>query len=305
MASPESVRALLTGCIVPIVTPWDANGVISMPGLGAMLDFHAARGVSGIVPGDLVGEYPALSLAERQALIEGTVKYGRGRFVVVAMVSHASIDTAIDLARIAERAGANAIKLALPYAYVPSETMILEYVRRISDSVGLPFIVESSEAQQIPLSVISALCADPRFIGVEEMGSDLGRLHRLYRDFSTRLALLPAGDTALFALCLLGAPGCIAAENNFVPIFMRELLDACHLRNLDRALELFDRRAQFRDLFRADLARHGFTPWTKAAMELLGLPVGKPRPPHVPLTAEETAKLRTALHQQFGLAVPD
>lgn len=305
MATPNSVRARLAGCIAPIVTPLDSEGVICLPALETMLEFHAAQGVTGIVPGDLVGEYPALSHIERETLIDAVVRFGQGRFAVVALVSHASIDTAVKLARFSERAGVDAIKLALPYPYVPAEEMILEYVRRVTAAVELPFILESSDAQEVPLSVVAELCKESRFVGLEEMGSDLGRLDRLYRDFSDRLALLPAGDAALFVLCLLGAPGCIATENNFAPTFMRELLGACRRRDLDRALAMFSRRAQFRDLFRDGLARDAFTPWTKAAMELLGLPVGKPRMPHAPLTADETARLRTALQQQFGLAVPN
>jgi 4-hydroxy-tetrahydrodipicolinate synthase len=283
------------------VTPFDETGAISLGGLAAVLDFLAAQGVTGIVPGDLVGEYPALSLREREQLIEGAAGLGRRRFVVIALVSHPSAETAVALARFAERAGADVVKLALPYSYVPADGMILDYVRRVSGAVGLPFMVESSDDLQIPLPVIEALCADARFAGVEEMGSDLGRLHRLHREFGSRLALLPAGEAALLVLCLLGAPGCIIAESNFAPAFVREFLDACRRRDLDGALALFDRRTQYRDLFRAGLPKGSFTPWSKAALELLGLPVGAPRPPHEPLTGAERTTLRAALRELFGL----
>lgn len=283
------------------MTPFDETGAISLGGLAAVLDFLAAQGVTGIVPGDLVGEYPALSLREREQLIEGAAGLGRRRFVVIALVSDPSAETAAALAQHAERAGADVIKLALPYSYVPAEAMIVEYVRRVSGAVGLPFMVESSDELQVPLPVIETLCADARFVGVEEMGSDLGRLHRLHREFGRRLALLPAGEAALLVLCLLGAPGCIIAEGNFAPAFVREFLDACRRRDLDRALELFDRRTRYRDLFRAGLPRASFTPWAKAALALRGLPVGGPRPPHEPLNAAELATLRTALSELFGV----
>ena len=302
MVPPAVVHARLVGCIAPVATPFDAGGNISLAGFRTVLDFLAAQGVTGIVPGDLVGEYPALSPDERRQLIEATVELGRGRFVVVALVSDASIDSAIGLARFAERTGADAIKLALPYPYVPADSVVLDYVRRITAASGLPFIVESSDELEVSIPVIAALCDDPRFVGMEEMGTSLGRLQRLHREFAGRLALLPAGETALLVLCLLRAPGCLAAENNFVPAFMREFLEACHRRDLVSALALFDRRTQYRDLFRAELHRQSFTPWTKAAMELLGLPVGKPRAPHPQLTAAEVVLLRKALVEQFGLA---
>ena len=301
MAPPDAIRARLAGCIAPVATPFDAGGNISLAGFRAVLDFLSAQGVTGIVPGDLIGEYPALSLDERRQLIEATVELGRGRFVVAALVSDASIDTAIGLARFAERAGADAIKLALPYPYIPTNAMVLEYVQRVVAASALPFIVESSDELEVGIPVIAALCDDPRFVGMEEMGTGLGRLQRLHREFAGRLAFLPAGETALLVLCLLGAPGCLAAENNFIPAFMREFLDACHRQDMVRALALFDRRTQYRDLFRAELHRQSFTPWTQAAMELLGLPVGKPRAPHPQLTAADLALLRKALVEQFGL----
>jgi 4-hydroxy-tetrahydrodipicolinate synthase len=302
-SSPEQLRARLAGCITPVATPFDAEGRISRANFAVVLDFLAAQGVTGIVPGDLIGEYPALSVDERRQLIEATVELGRGRLVVAALVSDASIATAMELARFAERAGVDAIKIALPYPYIPTDAMTLEYLRRVTGASTLPFLVESSDELEVSLRVIETLSADPRFIGMEEMGTGLGRLQRLHREFAQRLAFLPAGETALLVLCLLGAPGCLAAESNFIPRFMAEFLDACKRRDLDRALALFDRRTRYRDLFRSSLARQSFTPWTKAAMELIGLPVGKPRPPHERLSAAELGLLREVLVEQFQLSL--
>ena len=302
-ASPEELRARLTGCITPVATPFDGEGRISLANFRVVLDFLASQGVTGIVPGDLIGEYPALSIDERRQLIEAAVELGRGRFIVAALVSDASIETAMELARFSERMGVDAIKIALPYPYVPTDAMTLEYLRRVTSASTLPFLVESSDELEVSLPVIEALSADPRFVGMEEMGNGLGRLQRLHREFAKRLAFLPAGETALLVLCLLGAPGCLAAENNFIPAFMGKFLDACKRRDLDRALTLFDRRTQYRDLFRSSLIRQSFTPWTKAAMELIGLPVGKPRPPHERLTAAELGLLRRALVEQFELSL--
>jgi hypothetical protein len=85
---------------------------------------------------------------------------------------------------------------------------------------------------------------------------------------------------------------------------MREFLGACHRRDLDGALELFGRRRRYRDLFRDGLRRGlpMYTPWAKAATELLGLPVGKPRLPHEPLRPEALHVLRAALREEFGLS---
>jgi 4-hydroxy-tetrahydrodipicolinate synthase len=297
------LRPRLRGLVAPIVTPFDDQGAISLSGLRRVLRFVEDGGVAGVIPGDLIGEFFSLTLDERRLLIEKTATAVEGRMVVIALAGDTSLDNAIALARFAEQAGADVIKLALPYPYTPSESAILTYYRRMADAVRLPFIVESSDEFEIPLSVIEALCEDPRFAGLEELGSDVGRLDRLYREFAERLVILPSGEPALLYLCLLGTPGLIAAECNFAPAFMRDFLDACQRRDLDHALALFGRRRRYRDLFRDGLGRGlpMYTPWAKAAMELLGLPVGKPRLPHEPLSDKERQALRAALSREFGL----
>ena len=150
--------------------------------------------------------------------------------------------------------------------------------------------------------------ASPRrltFVGLEELGSSLSRLDHIYREFSSRLAILPSGENAFLYLGLMGAPGTIAADSNFAPRVIGEFLAACHGRELDRALDIFGRRRGYRDLFREGLSRGlpMFVPYTKAAMELLGLRVGRPRPPQESPHAGDIGPLRDALRREFGLAV--
>jgi 4-hydroxy-tetrahydrodipicolinate synthase len=300
---PE-LRHRLRGLVAPIVTPFDGEGALSLPGLSRVLEFLAGAGVAGVIPGDLVGEFFALTLDERHRLLEETIRAVRGRMVVIALTADTSLENAVSLARVAERAGADVVKLALPYPYAPAASAILAYFERVADAGDLPFLVESSDELPIPLPVIAALCERPRFLGLEELGTDLGRLDQLWREFATRLVILPSGETALLFLCLMGAPGLISAECNFAPAFMQDFLDACQRRDLDRALQLFGRRRRYRDLFREGLRRGLplYTPWAKAAMELLGLPVGKPRLPSEALTSDETEALRAALRTEFGLS---
>lgn len=303
----ERVRDRLRGIVVPAVTPFTSTGSLSVEGIHRLVGWWRETGaVAGLIPGDLVGEVGSLTLQERRALLTETIKASAGEMVVIALTADGSAANSIALARFARDAGADLIKLGLPYPYAPDASAMLAIFRRIDDAVGMPFLIESSDELPIPLPVIRALCGRETFVGLEELGSDLGRLDQLYREFATRLVLLPSGETALLFLCLMGAQGLIAAEGNFAPRFMAEFLAACRARHLDRALELFGRRRRYRDLFREDLGRGrpAFTPYAKAAMEILGLPVGTPRLPHEPLTREATATLRAVLGLEFELTLP-
>lgn len=307
MITADSVRSRLRGVIAPTVTPFDDDGAISIPGVRRVVNFLAGAEVDGIIPADLIGEVLSLTLEERRTVLAESVQAAGGRMIVVALTGDPSLQNAVELARFAARAGADVIKLSLPYPYTPSAASMLDLFRRIDDAADMPFLVESSDSLVVSLDVIAALEERPNFVGIEEWGSDLGRMDRLFQEFSDRLAILPSGETALLFLSLLGAPGLIAAEVNFAPLVMREFLAACQRREIDHALALFGRRRRYRDLFREGLRRGLplFTPYAKAAVALQGLPVGRPRSPHDPLTAEETARLRDVLQREFGLTASE
>ena len=297
------VRSRLRGVIAPTVTPFDRDGAVSLPGVRRVVDFLAKARVDGIIPADLIGEVLSLTLDERRAVLTESVQAAGGRMVVIALIADPSLHNAITLARFAAKAGADVIKMSLPYPYTPSPAGMLDVFRRIDDAAGMPFVVESSDALEVPLAVIDDLTERPNFIGLEEWGSDVGRMDRLFQEFADRLAILPSGETALLFLSLRGAPGLIAAEVNFAADLMREFLEACQRRELDRALALFGRRRRYRDLFRDGLRRGLplFTPYAKAAVALHGLPVGPPRPPHDQLTADEIARLRDVVRRELDL----
>ena len=303
MLSPVGARARLGGVIVPTVTPFDAQGRLDLPAFSDVLEFLVAQGANAVIPGDLVGEVFALTLDERRTLLAEAVAVCRDRMLVIALTTAPSVAEAIDLARFSRDAGADVIKLGLPYPWTPSPTGMLDVYRLIDDALGVPFLIESSDELPIPLEVIEALCERPTFVGLEELGSSASRADRIYRHFADRLAILSSGDNAFLCLGLMGVPGTVTAESNFAPRAIGEFLDAAHARELDRALLLFSARRRYRDLFRDGLARGlpVFVPYTKAAMEVVGLPVGRPRPPLEALGEREMEALRETLRSTFGL----
>src|SRR5216684_1006042 len=117
MPSLHELRQRLSGLVAPIVTPFDDNGAVSLSGLRHVLEFVADAGVAAVIPGDLVGEFFSLTLEERRLLLQESVNVAGSRIVVIALTADASLDNAIALAQFAQRAGADVIKLALPYPY--------------------------------------------------------------------------------------------------------------------------------------------------------------------------------------------
>ncbi|NLC08707.1 MAG: 4-hydroxy-tetrahydrodipicolinate synthase, partial [Gammaproteobacteria bacterium] len=75
---------MITGSMVAIVTPMDAQGELDWPALDKLIDFHIQEGTSAIVAVGTTGESATLSVAEHVEVLRRVVKQVNGRIPVIA-----------------------------------------------------------------------------------------------------------------------------------------------------------------------------------------------------------------------------
>ena len=85
----------LSGVHVPLVTPFDSNGVVDTKSIAHITEVMIANGISGIVAAGTTGEAYALNFEERQTVIDTIVKQVHGRVPVLAGVGGMSTKEAI------------------------------------------------------------------------------------------------------------------------------------------------------------------------------------------------------------------
>jgi len=291
----------LRGMTVPLVTPFTASLAVDWRAFDAHVERMLAAGVTALLPGDLVGEGWALDTDERLALVQRTVELAGSRAIVIAKVMETSLPAAARFARAARARGAHAVKLILP-----SEARVTpaleEYVGATGPDSGGPFLVET-DGGSLPLALIDRLAAQPEFVGIEETSLDLDRFDLLVERYGQQGKVIAGSEDALGFTLLLGAAGFMTATPNFAPAFMRALWQAGSRGDVRETLERYRRLRRYRRLFQAELraGRPMFASYTKAALELLGHPVGSPRPPLRRLTDAERDTLREILGAEFGL----
>ena len=75
---------MLTGSLVAIATPMQADTTLDLPALRRLIDFQIDNGTSGIVIVGTTGESPTVDFEEHCLLISTAVEHTRGRVPVVA-----------------------------------------------------------------------------------------------------------------------------------------------------------------------------------------------------------------------------
>ena len=104
----------LKGVIPPIITPVDANENVDEAALKRVIDHVIDGGVHGIFVLGSNGEFYGLDFENQKRAVEITVNHVNGRVPVYAGASAITTREAIKLAKMAEKAGADALTVLTP-----------------------------------------------------------------------------------------------------------------------------------------------------------------------------------------------
>jgi 4-hydroxy-tetrahydrodipicolinate synthase len=287
----------IPGIIVPPLTPFTADLKVDYDVLAREIDYiiedcdAAAISAAGVE----TSEYHYLEFDARKELIRRTAEIvGRRRPLIVG-VSHPAVRSALELAELAAKVGAEAIQVLAPlrpFGGAPTQSDLMRYFEAILRDSPLPIVLylNPGPGAEVPPDWVVALTKLEGIKYVKESSRDLSRVSRLIvevdlaghaRYFTTMqmlLATIELGGSG----ATMPPPGCKIAD---------EILKAFAAGDRVRAAEL---QRQFA-LFPAKWQGKGLAPAMKAAMEIVGLSLGDPYPPFQPLSAEEKASMAAHL----------
>ncbi len=285
------------GLIVAPLTPFNADLDVDAPSLRRQIDYvvRDCGATMVVAAGVETQEYTYLSLEKRKALIRHTIEFVDGRVPVMVGISHPSFKTAIELAHFAEKLGAAAVQLLAPlrpFAGPPTQADLIAYFEAISRESHLPITLYLNPGPGADVSIPDtiALAKLPRVQLIKESSRDLARVSRLIveidraghaRYFTTMQMLL--------ATIELGGSGATMPPPGSE--IARHIIDAFVAKDYTRAAEL---QLQFA-LFPSKWMHRGLAPVMKAALNLIGVPVGDPYPPYVSLSKDELDALAAVL----------
>lgn len=112
------LRDRFKGVFTALITPF-RDGTIDHDAYGALVNRQLEAGVAGLVPVGTTGEAATLSDDEAEELIRRTVELAKGRALVVAGAGANDTKKAVEKARRAEQAGADALLVVTPYYNKP------------------------------------------------------------------------------------------------------------------------------------------------------------------------------------------
>ncbi|MBR8640428.1 4-hydroxy-tetrahydrodipicolinate synthase [Streptomyces tuirus] len=289
------MTAPLSGILTALATPYASDGTIDEKLLRRLVDRSVDGGVDGVVACGSTGEFAAMTGDERRLLVETVVDQAAGRVPVVAQTGAVSTREAVALSRHAEAAGASVLMVVAPYYEPLTMDETLRYLRTVADAVTIPIMLYN-------LPGATGVNLDPETVGtlarehdniryIKDTSGDLAQAGQLIHHHGDVISVFTGWDSLLLAAVAEGAAGVMAGTANVFPAELVSVHRALVDGDLNRAREQWERIYPLMDTIMCA----PFIPAVKAALEELGLPVGPPREPLLPVDEATRARIADGL----------
>src|SRR5688572_3335335 len=234
-----------TGVFAATLCPFHENEEIDEAGLRKYIrEFPTVPGIMGVVPNGHTGEIMSLLPEERARVTRICAEEVGGKVKVVSGVSAEGSAEAIQHARMAKDAGADAILLMPPHHWLrfgrDSETAV-GFFQDVAEAVDIKIIVHQYPAWTkagYSLAEMLEMVKIPNVVSIKMGTRDMARWGYDYRELkkaAPHVSIISCHDEYLLATLLDGCDGALVGFAGFAPELIVELVDRALAQDLQGA----------------------------------------------------------------------
>jgi 4-hydroxy-tetrahydrodipicolinate synthase len=286
--------AVFRGVFSALATPFDADGRVDVSALRHAVGHQIDQGIAGIVPCGSTGEFASLSSDERRLIVDEVLAEVDGRLPVIPQTGALTTAEAIALSRHAGDAGAAAVLCVPPYYTPLTRQELLDYYVDIVAAVDVPvgfYNIPSSSKVVLTAGEIVELAGRAGTPFVKDSGAHVETLTELLQDHAGTVTTFNGWDSLSLYAFLVGGRASIWGAATFMPALCVQLLETVESGRHEDAGALWARIRPLLDFCGSE----GYIAAVKVASGLLGVPMGEPRLPLAPLSAEKSTRLAALL----------
>jgi len=235
-------RQTLKGVWCALIVPWSERDQVDLRRLAQEVRGYGGTGVSGVYTGGTTGEFYAQDDATFEKITRVVVKEAHALGLPVQIGATAlSTRTTIQRIRVAKRAGADALQLALPFWLELKDDEVERYVDEVTAAAGkTPVILylTGRSKRKIGPEFLGKLAKEfPTFIGTKDTGSSPDEVKAMLK-LAPDLAIFGGED--FYQRLPAGGRGGYCSITGFNAPKVVELYNLCAAGRLDEAKPLAD-----------------------------------------------------------------
>lgn len=299
--------------VTAMVTPFDSNLGVDLGRAKELALRLVEDGNESLVVCGTTGESPTLTKDEKLSLFKGIREALPATIKVIAGTGSNDTKSTIALSKAAQDCGVDGLLLVSPYYNKPTQDMQRRHFLEIAEATQLPIMLYNIPGRtgvEINPDTLATLAEHPRIVAVKESLPDIdpvsdlaARLSRMRTPVAAGAQQSPAADppmwiysgddTHTLSILSAGGHGVVSVSGHIVGKQMRQMIELFESGDVAGArrihLQIFP------------LMKGLFTTTNpvlvKAALKLLGFPVGETRPPIYAASPQEEEALKPLLRE--------
>lgn len=289
-----SSRAPFGSMLTAMVTPFTADGAVDYAAVQRLASYLVdVQRNDGLIVSGTTGESPTTSDDEKERILRAVVEAVGDRATIVAGAGSNDTHHSVELARAAERAGAHGLLVVTPYYNKPPQEGLYRHFAAVADATGLPVMlydIPGRSGVPIQTTTLVRLAQHERIVAVKDAKGDLFAGSQVMS--ATDLVFYSGDDALNLAWLSMGAAGFVSVVGHVVGADLASMIELYEAGETDSALAVHRRLLPVVD---GIMMQAGGAIMSKAALAMVGQPVGPTRPPLVDATEKQIAELRACL----------
>jgi 4-hydroxy-2-oxoglutarate aldolase len=286
------------GTFLPVTTPFDpVTGDVDVVAFRSNLRRWFESPIRGVLIAGSTGESVLLDDAERSALVEAAADVAPEGTLVIAGTGAESTRGTIALSKRAAESGADAVLVQPPAFFKGAMTpeVLARHYREVAEASPVPVLIYQVPLRlstvELPTGLVAELSKHRNIVGIKDSRGQLDLVGELVEQTSDDFQVLVGSGALLYAALETGAVGGIVAVGLLATAEAAEIPLAFAEGRLEDAGRLQERIAPVHQQIVAGMG----VPGVKAALDLLGLKGGRPRPPLAPASEQKAQAVREIL----------
>ena len=219
----------LIGSMTALITPFK-NGKLDTETYESLIKRQIENGIEVVVPVGTTGESATLTHDEHRECIEIAVATSKNTSAKVLAGAGSNCTTeAVDLAKFAEKIGADGILSVTPYYNKPTQEGLYQHYKAIASGIKIPVLLYNvpgrTNVDLKPETVFRLFDDLDNIYGVKEATGSLERTVNLIAK-KPELAVISGDDAINYPIIANGGKGCISVTSNLLPDKISQLIKA-------------------------------------------------------------------------------
>lgn len=298
-----AVMNRLRGAFLALPTSYNDDLSVNVGATGQYIDYVIDGGLrvgnAVLLVNGASGEFPVLNLDERLRTAEKAIQQADGRIGLIVGAQTLSTLEAIEIARHAQSLGADALQVSPPFYYRATDDDVYEHLAAIAEAapdVGIVYYNTYWEGYDLTIDRLERFCQIPQLVSVKLATHGMKAYQSFILQFRDRLNMIDNQVTPVINK-MLGGDGANLHPSIFWPQWGTKTWQLLEDGAWDEAQDQVNRvLIPYYDIV-GDIGAvtGGEGHIDKVALEMLGLPGGRNRPPTRPLPPAIRQRVRRFL----------